>query len=335
MEQELVFGQSSAQRTRAAIAGALLLGFFGAFVPIVLLRMVLNVPGADAKALAWTIPAAVAGALLGLILGISNGGKTVVVTPYEVRIMSGSKVWRSFDRRTHWFNSKITVHRTNGVQSGVSRELVVTNEAGQATFAVPLDRAKFSMLMNTLNPPTQLVGDLSPELLNSVPPTITYQLNTKLPKSAARTQFIVTIIFTVMLMAIPAIVLLADEDLTSVGLYMGLGMLALCAPFLIWTYLRANKLIKRIPSTITVDASGISLDNARYDYNLLTGISLTPAEYTINQFEIGLQGQEKLFVVPLGPSAKKYKTFPDYDAFTKHLIHATANRPGLVSFQLG
>lgn len=336
MDQELVVAPSMGQKVGAIAAVA----FSGAIVApgalYIMLRPVFNVPNANELFLTWVIPTVIVGAVIGLVAGLSAANRSVVVTPYELRLMRGSKVWRSFDRRTHAFSSHVTVTRYNGVRSGVSRQIIVSNEAGSAPFPVALDQARFSLLMNAINPPTQLVENLSPELRNSTPPTITYQINTRAARSAAfalrNVMLPMLIVFTLGFAVLVYTVTDGDALLTA---YIAGGLGVMLAIPMIAGQIAGAARARRIPSTLTVSAAGLQVDHDLYDYNMLSSISLTPPEYDLNNFEIGLSGTFGGRVLFLGTARKKYKAFPEYDAFLAHLIHATMNRPGLVALQLG
>lgn len=257
----------------------------------------------------------------------------VVVASDSVEIgRAGAR--ETFPRATTAFRSKITEHRTNGLPSGTTRALVVYSGDREVTIELPgFTRATFNELMAHLNPIAQ------PPVAD---PVQAARARAHLPSSftvdaagerrfasrlriAAVAFFAVTLAFA-LLAAVPGFL---DSELSALVLIVPMAGIAAIG-FTIGAVQR-RRLVRSIPSRLTVSPHGIRLDEADHPYTQLTRIWMTPPAYPVRRIRFERAGGKR--ITHLLASSRVAIT-PAYTDLLLAVRAQTAHLPGLLSLDL-
>lgn len=257
----------------------------------------------------------------------------VVVRPDAVEIgRAGAR--ETFPRSSTVFRSKITEHRTNGLPSGTTRALIVQSGDREITIELPgFTRATFNELMAHLNPITP------PPIAD---PVEAARARAHLPSSfavdaggerrfASRLAVFAVVFFAValvfgLLVAVPGFL---DSDWSALVLIVPLAAVAGIG-FAIGAVQR-RRLVRAVPSQITVGPHSIRLDEVDQPYAQLTRLWMTPPAYPTKR--IRFERADGRRTTHLLESARVSIT-PDYTDLLLAVRAQTAAFPGLLSLDL-
>lgn len=257
----------------------------------------------------------------------------VVVRPDTVEIgRAGAR--ETFPRATTAFRSKITEHRTNGLPSGTTRALVVYSGDREVTIELPgFTRTTFNELMAQLNPIAQ------PPVAD---PVEAARARAHLPSSftvdatgerrfasrltiAAVVFFAVTLAFG-LLAAVPGFL---DSELSALVLIVPMTAIAGIG-FTIGAVQR-RRLVRSIPSQMTVSTHGIRLDDVDQPYAQLTRIWMTPPAYPVQRIRFERAGGKRTTHLL---ASSRVTIAPEYTDLLLAVRAQTAHFPGLLSLDL-
>ncbi len=239
-----------------------------------------------------------------------------------------------YPRATTVFGSKITEHRTNGLPSGTTRALAVHTGTRETVIELPgFTRSTFNELMALLRPAAQPLADDPVEAARaraSLPSAFTVDVSGE--RRFARTLLIGAVVLvlvavvTVLLVLTPAFV---EADLQG---------LVLLAPFAVVGAvglgigaLQRYRLVRAIPSRVSISHHGLRLDDVDHPYDQLARIWVTPPGYPVRRLRLDRRAGRSLTCV-LGSS--RVLMTPDYAEFVTALRAETARMPGLLSLDL-
>lgn len=257
----------------------------------------------------------------------------VVVRPDTVEIgRAGNR--ETFSRATTVFRSKITEHRTNGLPSGTTRALIVHSGDREITIELPgFTRATFNELMAQLNPiaPPPVADPVEAARARAHLPT-SFAIDAAGERRLA-TGFTITaiVLFAVtlgfgLLAAVPGFL---ESELSALVLMVPFAAIA-AVGFAIGAGQR-RRLVRSIPSRVTVSPHSIRLDDVDQPYTQLTRIWMTPPAYPVRRIRFEPTGGKR--TTHLLASSRVTIT-PDYDDLLVAVRAQTAHVPGLLSLDL-
>jgi hypothetical protein len=348
-------------------AGALIVGIFitamlTLAVPA-LLRDRLDVN--DSQVLAALEVALLVGGL-GVILLVQfvTGPVRVDVEPHQVRFVRGWTTKHTWLRDEARFTSLVVKKTTNGVPSGTTRTLVALT-GGERTEArcTWFTASTFSDLIAEVAPvgvvERQAADSGRSAEVNGAPPV---SMSTQRTRTAAavgrvftldhrrvatkdlRHRWTIGVIVVLLALIIVGLVIASWTNYSSDGLVLaGIVMLAtvlLVAPVLglaLWGgRAKARRTVARMPHSLMVTSSTLTVDQQTFYFSQLSGIIATPPTYLEVPKRLVLvaaSGERSAFELALGGTAAvNYPTFSDYEEFTR-LLGAAAPE-GLVRFDL-
>lgn len=336
MNDTLEIGCKPATRAQLIVTGVITGAMFGAISLFAVLRFVLR--QTMTEIFPWLLPGAIVGVLVGVVGFWWQSTYRAVVTPTTLELHRGGRLWQSFPRATTQFTVKITTAQGYGSRVNASRELVVTNAAGQASYALPgVSKDDFYLLLNTLNPETLEESLVDPSLRDQPVPTITYPIDTKAAGRAFRTLRIMLLVLIVALAAgtlwLLTVIPTGGSDYGPLVLTITIVGLAFVL-IMVWPLVRVQKSLRRLPSHFTVSAQGLAVDDTFYDFATVSRIDLMQPDNTINFFEIGITMPAGRTEYWLGNASTSERVFPNYLPFMRHLAHANLHRPGTLQIRL-
>ena len=257
----------------------------------------------------------------------------IVVRPDTVEIgKAGSR--ETYARATTAFRSKITEHRTNGLPSGTTRALIVHTGDREITVELPgYTRPLFNELMATLNPIAQPVFDDPVDAARAAA-----QLPTQFTvDGAGERRFAARIAIA----AVAFLVITAGVGLLFLvpGFLDGeFSALILLAPFTAVAAIgfgigamQRRRVVRSIPTHVSVDSHGIRLDGVDIPYAQLTRIWLTPPAYPVKRIRFARTAGKT--TTHLLESSRVVIT-PAYGDLLLAVRGRTAHLPGLLSLDL-
>ena len=257
----------------------------------------------------------------------------IVVRPDAVEIgKAGNR--ETVARASTQFRSKITEHRTNGLPSGTTRALIVQTGGREITIELPgYSRTMFNELMATLNPIALPVFDdpvAAARAVSQLPTQFTVdgtgerRLATRI--TIAAVVFLVIAVGVGLLAAVPgflegelsALILLAPfAALAAVGF--GIGAL------------QRRRVVRSIPTQVSVGVQGIRIDDVDTPYAHLDRIWLTPPAYPVRRLRLQRAGGGTTTHLL---ASSRVEIVPEYDDLLFVVRARTAQVPGLLSLDL-
>ena len=257
----------------------------------------------------------------------------IVVRPDAVEIgKAGSR--ETYARATTAFRSKITEHRTNGLPTGTTRALIVDTGDREITIELPgYTRTLFNELMATLNPIAQPVFE---------DPVAAARAGAQLP-----TQFAVdgsgerrfaaritlgAVVFLVIAVGVGLLVLVPgflDGEFSALILLAPFAAVA-AVGFGIGAVQR-NRVVRSIPTHVSVDSHGIRIDGVDIPYAQLSRIWLTPPAYPVKRMRLARAGGRATTHLL---ESSRVEIAPAYGDLLLAVRARTAPLPGLLSLDL-